>query len=161
MLTLLEAVYGKVRAAWPVNRVVTLLTPLVFAPAAGYVATWVPQHVPGIAFQPSRAQLVGLFALGATRALVIAYKWLDGWQYHENRLALPKPTVEPPAPGPVVTIHNTPATVPEGSAVPPVQIVGAPSTAPIPGVPVGGGVAPQTSAQVPGAPAAPPATSVA
>lgn len=127
MLNLLATLYGKVRAAWPVNRVVTLLAPILFAPAAGYVAAWVPQHLPGIAFQPSRAQLAGLFALGATRALVIAYKWLDGWQKHEQHVAWTQAAVDqepPPPPAPLVhvtTTGNVAAQVPPPPAPTPAQ----------------------------------------
>jgi hypothetical protein len=75
---------GKLTAAFPVNRVVTILTPLVFAPAAGYIAAWVPQHIPGLGFEPTSAQVLGLIATGAGTALVAAYKWLAGWQRAES-----------------------------------------------------------------------------
>lgn len=85
MLQLLATGWQRLRAAFPVNRVVTILTPLVFVPVSGYVATWVPQHLPGIGFQPSSGMVLGLFLSGATAALTAAYKWLDGWQKHESR----------------------------------------------------------------------------
>lgn len=62
----------------PPNRVVVLLTPLVFAPAAGYVTALVAKQVPGIHLDSG--ELTALFIAGATAAVVKAYKWLDGWQ---------------------------------------------------------------------------------
>jgi hypothetical protein len=79
---------ARLTAAWPINRVVVALTPLVFVPASGYVATWVPQHLPGLGFQPTSTQVLTLFLAGAGSALAAAYKWLDGWQKAEARTAI-------------------------------------------------------------------------
>lgn len=67
------------QAKFPANRIVVLLTPLAFAPAAGYVTAYVAQHFPGLP-QFSAAQITGLFVTGALIAFGKAYKWLDGWQ---------------------------------------------------------------------------------
>lgn len=75
---LLNRAIDYLQKKFPPNRVVVLLTPLVFAPAAGYVATLVAKQVPGVHLDSS--QLVALFIAGGTAAVVKAYKWLDGWQ---------------------------------------------------------------------------------
>jgi len=149
MLTLLANLYGKVRAAWPVNRVVTVLTPILFAPAAGYVAVWIPQHASALGLPPihlTSAEVLGLFIAGGTRALIAAYKWLDGWQRHEQQAAWALDAKDAPPPAPAVVVHNTPpvASVPP----PPARAVGAQS------MPVGTLV--QAPAQAGPAAAAPP-----
>lgn len=63
---------------FPPNRVVVLLTPLVFAPAAGYISALVAKQVPGVHLDS--AEVAGVFVAGGTAAVVKAYKWLDGWQ---------------------------------------------------------------------------------
>ena len=63
---------------FPPNRVVVLLTPLVFAPASGFVTAWVAQQVPGAQLSPG--MVTGLFIAGTLAAVAKAYKWLDGWQ---------------------------------------------------------------------------------
>lgn len=68
---------------FPVNRVVVLLTPLAFAPAAGFVSVEAAK-LTGIAISP--ATMLGLFTTGAAVAGAKAYKWLDGWQKHEEFL---------------------------------------------------------------------------
>lgn len=83
-MRVLADIWGVVRDKFPPNRVVVLLTPLVFAPAAGFVTVWVGRHFPGLpAF--SSAQLMALFVTGALIALAKAYAWLNGWQKHEER----------------------------------------------------------------------------
>lgn len=83
----LRLVWLRLRAAWPVNRVVAALTPIIFVPVAGFLATWVASHFPGLpAINPTA--LAGIFALGAASALAAAYKWLDGWQKHEQNVAI-------------------------------------------------------------------------
>jgi hypothetical protein len=66
------------------NRIVAFLTPLVFVPAAGWIAQWSAQHLPGVP-NLDPAQLTGIFATGAVAALTMAFKWLQGWQQHEAR----------------------------------------------------------------------------
>ena len=68
------------------NRIVAVLTPLVFAPAAGAVAAWVAKHAPGV--ELSTAEVQNIFIAGALVALAPAAQWLHGWQKYEEREAL-------------------------------------------------------------------------
>ena len=77
------ALLDKLQATFPPNRVVVLLTPLVFAPAAGYISAQVAKTIPGV--QLDSAEIMGIFIAGGTAAVVKAYKWLDGWQAAEGR----------------------------------------------------------------------------
>jgi hypothetical protein len=63
------------------NRVVAVLTPLVFAPLAGTAAAWLAEHFPGVEIQQSSLQEI--FIAGALIALAPAAQWLHGWQKHE------------------------------------------------------------------------------
>ena len=65
------------------NRLVVLLTP-VFAGISGWVVAWVADNFPG-APALDEGQLTAVFVAGATAALAAAYKWLEGWQKHEER----------------------------------------------------------------------------
>jgi hypothetical protein len=67
------------------NRLVVLLTPLVFAPLAGAVAAWLADHIPG--YQVDQGALEEIFIAGALIALAPALQWLNGWQKHEARQA--------------------------------------------------------------------------
>ena len=67
------------------NRIVALLTPLVFAPLAGFVSTWAAKNMPGVDIPPG--QLEQVFIAGALIALAPAAQWLHGWQKHEAREA--------------------------------------------------------------------------
>jgi hypothetical protein len=67
------------------NRIVALLTPLVFAPLAGFASTWGAEHLPGVDIPPD--QLEQVFIAGALIALAPAAQWLHGWQKHEEREA--------------------------------------------------------------------------
>jgi hypothetical protein len=67
------------------NRIVALLTPLVFAPLAGACATWLAKHFPGI--EVSQSDLQSIFIAGALVALAPAVQWLHGWQKYEARQA--------------------------------------------------------------------------
>jgi hypothetical protein len=66
------------------NRVVALATPL-FAAAAGWVATWLAENVPGVSIDQSA--LEEIFIAGALIALAPAAQWLHGWQKWEARQA--------------------------------------------------------------------------
>ena len=68
----------------PLNRVVALATPL-FAAAAGWVATWLADNVPGVSISPDA--LEEIFIAGALVALAPAAQWLHGWQKWEARQA--------------------------------------------------------------------------
>ena len=67
------------------NRVVAILTPLVFAPLAGAAAAWLAQHIPAV--NVSQADLQEVFIAGSLIALAPAAQWLHGWQKHEARQA--------------------------------------------------------------------------
>jgi hypothetical protein len=67
------------------NRIVAVLTPLVFAPAAGAICAYLAEHFPGVKVDEGSLQQV--FVAGAAIALVPAAQWLHGWQKHEQRLA--------------------------------------------------------------------------
>jgi hypothetical protein len=67
------------------NRIVALLTPLVFAPLAGAVAAWLAEHFPGV--DVDQGSLQQIFIAGALIALAPAAQWLHGWQKHEARQA--------------------------------------------------------------------------
>ncbi len=67
------------------NRIVALLTPLVFAPLAGAIATWAADNLPGV--QIPQSALEEVFIAGALIALAPAAQWLHGWQKWEQREA--------------------------------------------------------------------------
>jgi cytochrome bd-type quinol oxidase subunit 2 len=74
------------------NRIVAVLTPLVFAPAAGAVAAWVAKHAPGVDL--STEELTNIFIAGALVAIAPALQWLHGWQKYEERQAQTESAVE-------------------------------------------------------------------
>jgi|RhiMetdeSRZDD1v2_1073273.scaffolds.fasta_scaffold335764_2 hypothetical protein len=74
------------------NRIVAILTPLVFAPAAGAVSAWLASHLPGVDIKQSDLQAV--FVGGALIALAPAAQWLHGWQRYEARQADAEQAVE-------------------------------------------------------------------
>lgn len=74
------------------NRIVALLTPLVFAPLAGAIASWTAKHFPG--FEVSQSALEEIFIAGALIALAPAAQWLHGWQKYEAREAQAEQAVE-------------------------------------------------------------------
>jgi hypothetical protein len=74
------------------NRFVVLLTPIVFAPAAGYAASWLANHAPGVDIKQSDLQQI--FIAGALIGLAPAAQWLHGWQKHEARQADAEHAVE-------------------------------------------------------------------
>jgi hypothetical protein len=74
------------------NRIVAVLTPLVFAPAAGAISAWVANHAPGIDL--SKDELMNIFIAGALVALAPAVQWLHGWQKYEERQAQADQAIE-------------------------------------------------------------------
>ena len=70
-----------------VSRIVTLLTPI-FAGAAGWVAEWCAQHLPGTPALDG-GELTAVFVVGATAAGAAVVQWLNGLQKHEERVASP------------------------------------------------------------------------
>jgi predicted dithiol-disulfide oxidoreductase (DUF899 family) len=77
-IALLNKGIDKLQATFPPNRIVVILTPLIFAPAAGFVCAYVAKKVPGAQLDSTEVTVV--FVGGATAAVVKAYRWLDGWQ---------------------------------------------------------------------------------
>lgn len=67
------------------NRIVALLTPLVFAPLAGVISTWAADNLPGVNVPASAVEEI--FIAGALIALAPAAQWLHGWQKWEARQA--------------------------------------------------------------------------
>jgi hypothetical protein len=65
------------------NRIVALLTPLVFAPLAGVVSAWAADNLPGVSLPADKVEEV--FIAGALIALAPAAQWLHGWQKYEAR----------------------------------------------------------------------------
>ena len=69
------------------NRIVALLTPLVFAPLAGVVSTWAAENLPGVTVP--RESVEEIFIAGALIALAPAAQWLYGWQkWEQGKLAV-------------------------------------------------------------------------
>jgi hypothetical protein len=64
------------------NRIVALITPAC-ALAAGWAASWLAEHVPGIGVTKENLQAV--FIAGAVAVLAPALHWLHGWQKWEVR----------------------------------------------------------------------------
>lgn len=64
-------------------RFVALLTP-VFAILSGWAAAWVAQHTGA---KLDQTQVVSFMVAAGTAALGAAWKWLQGWQQHEQRVA--------------------------------------------------------------------------
>lgn len=62
------------------NRVVAVLTPLVFAPLAGAISAWLTKQFPG-----TEGATPEVFLGGAVVALAPALQWLHGWQKYEAR----------------------------------------------------------------------------
>jgi hypothetical protein len=73
------------------NRAVALATPL-FAAAAGFVATWLADNIPGVSIDPGA--LEEIFIAGALVALAPAAQWLHGWQKYEAREADSRHAIE-------------------------------------------------------------------
>ncbi len=67
------------------NRVVAVLTPIVFAPLAGAIAALLAEHFPGISVDKGSIEQV--FIGGALIGLAPALQWLHGWQKYEARQA--------------------------------------------------------------------------
>jgi len=66
------------------GRFVALLTP-VFAIVAGWVAGLVAQVIPGAHLDQN--QIVAFMAAAAVSVITAGWKWLQGWQQHEQLVA--------------------------------------------------------------------------
>jgi hypothetical protein len=67
------------------NRLVAMLTPIVFAPLAGSIAVLAARYFPGV--DVDQGSLQAIFIAGATIAFGKAALWLKGWQDWEKREA--------------------------------------------------------------------------
>lgn len=80
-----------------IGRFVALVTPF-FALGAGWLAGVVAKAVPGVTLD--KGQIVAFMVAVATSVLTSAWKWLQGWQQHEQNVAdgksAPRKAVAPP-----------------------------------------------------------------
>ena len=67
-----------------IGRFVAIFTP-VFAVAAGWLAGVVAQAVPGAHL--NQGQIVAFMTAASVSAITAGWKWLQGWQQHEARVA--------------------------------------------------------------------------
>ena len=67
------------------NRLVAVLTPLVFAPLAGSIAVLAARYLPGV--DVDQGSLQAIFITGSTIAFGKAALWLKGWQDWEKHQA--------------------------------------------------------------------------
>jgi hypothetical protein len=74
------------------NRLVTVLTPLVFAPLAGTISVLAAERIPGL--EIDRDQLQQIFIAGALIAFGKSGLWLKGWQdWEKGQNAVPEDVV--------------------------------------------------------------------
>lgn len=66
---------------FPSNRLVILATPIAAA-LAGYICTWTTKHIAFLHLD--QGQTTAVFISGIGLVVTMAYKWLDGWQKHEQ-----------------------------------------------------------------------------
>lgn len=71
----------------PLNRVVVLLTPLVFAPLAGLITLQAAKLGLDLPTDEALSSLVEVFTygVGAVIAFMKSRQWLNGWQLYEER----------------------------------------------------------------------------
>jgi hypothetical protein len=76
----------------PTNRLVAILTPILFAPLAGWISVVAADHIPGLNIDSGQLQQV--FIAGALIAFGKAALWLKGWQdYEKTEVAVPEEVV--------------------------------------------------------------------
>ncbi len=79
-----------------IGRIVAIITPF-FALAAGWLAGVVAKAVPGVNLD--KGQIVAFMVAVSTAALTSGWKWLQGWQQHEQNVAAGiSPAVKAPKP---------------------------------------------------------------
>jgi hypothetical protein len=88
---------GTPTEASPISRFVALLTPF-FAILTGTIAGYIAKHIPGVTLD--QPQIVAFMIAASTSALTAAWKWLQGWQQHEQLVAYGK--TQPVKAGPPV-----------------------------------------------------------
>ena len=67
-----------------IGRFVTIITPF-FTLFAGWLAGVVAHAIPGLNLH--RGQVVAFMVTASTATLTAAWKWLEGWQQHEQNVA--------------------------------------------------------------------------
>jgi hypothetical protein len=67
-----------------IGRFVTIITPF-FTLFAGWLAGVVAHAIPGLNLD--RGQVVAFMVTASTATLTAAWKWLQGWQQHEQNVA--------------------------------------------------------------------------
>ncbi|HTU31463.1 MAG TPA: hypothetical protein VMF07_18880 [Solirubrobacteraceae bacterium] len=67
-----------------IGRFVTIITPF-FTLFAGWLAGVVAHAIPGLNLD--RGQVVAFMVTASTATLTAAWKWLEGWQQHEQNVA--------------------------------------------------------------------------
>lgn len=86
---------GSLVAAFSLNRLVVLLTPI-FAGAAGWVVTRIAEWMPGANLDET--ELTALFIAAFLAAVEMARQWLKGWSKHEENQALLEMAGRPESP---------------------------------------------------------------
>jgi hypothetical protein len=81
---MLNQIIDRLQDRFPPAKVVTLLTPLIFVPAALYVSGYVAEHFPGLP-EFTSGQVTAFMVAGALAAVTAAYKRVDGWQKDDRR----------------------------------------------------------------------------
>lgn len=81
---MLSSLIDRLQDRFPPAKVVTLLTPLLFVPAAAYISGYVAEHFPGLP-EFSNTQITAFMVAGALAAITAAYKRVDGWQKDDRR----------------------------------------------------------------------------
>jgi hypothetical protein len=74
---------------FPTNRMVAVLTPLVFAPLAGTISVLAAKYLPGVKID--QGSLTAVFIAGATIAFGKAALWMKGWQAWEQHEQIAAP----------------------------------------------------------------------
>jgi hypothetical protein len=73
----------------PTNRLVAVLTPLVFAPLAGAISVLAAKYFPGVDID--QGSVTAVFVAGATIAFGKAALWMRGWQAWEQQQTAASP----------------------------------------------------------------------
>jgi hypothetical protein len=92
------AATGPVGEGSLIGRFVAIMTPF-FAVGAGWLAGVVARAVPGVTLDKN--QIVAFMVAVATSTLTASWKWLQGWQQHEQNVAdgkAPPRKATPPPP---------------------------------------------------------------
>jgi hypothetical protein len=96
-----------------IGRFVAILTP-VFAIVAGWVAGLVAQVIPGAHLD--QTQIVAFMAAAAVSVITAGWKWLQGWQQHEQLVAQGQDVPRKAGPSPAVAASAPAAPVPGATA---------------------------------------------